>query len=401
MVSLSQTGESKKSSNTKSRRQGTVTHTPTSYDKNVYRIRYSLPTEKNGKQKRVAETVRGTKKEAEKILRKRLASVDSGLYVNKHKETVSEFMSRWMETYAATNVTLRTAHGYEGYIHRYIDPTIGKVALQSLTPSQIQKVYADMLERGLSNNTVLHLHRVLREALGHAVKWGIIARNVADATSPPKKQQKQMEMWDVPTIVDFLELSHGTRFAHIHEFAVLTGLRRSEICGLKWESVDLDAGGLSVVATLQRIKGHGLVTGTPKTKSSRRTVDLAPETIDLLRIIRGGQMAQQLEYGSVWQNTGYVFTDIDGSPLAPDMVTKDFCGLVREHGLPQLTFHGLRHAFATLGLKAGISPKVVSEALGHSNIGITLDTYSHVLPNMQTELSKAVANLLKRQSPAT
>ena len=112
-------------------------------------------------------------------------------------------------------------------------------------------------------------------------------------------------------------------------------------------------------------------------------------------------MAQQLEYGSVWQNTGYVFTDIDGSPLAPDMVTKDFCGLVREHGLPQLTFHGLRHAFATLGLKAGISPKVVSEALGHSNIGITLDTYSHVLPNMQAELSKAVANLLKRQSPGT
>ena len=195
----------------KSRRQGTVTHTPTSYDKNVYRIRYSLPTEKNGKQKRVAETVRGTKKEAEKILRKRLASVDSGLYVNKHKETVSEFMSRWMETYAATNVTLRTAHGYEGYIHRYIDPTIGKVALQSLTPSQIQKVYADMLERGLSNNTVLHLHRVLREALGHAVKWGDLARNVADAASPPRREQKQMPMWDVPTIQEFLDLSEESR----------------------------------------------------------------------------------------------------------------------------------------------------------------------------------------------
>ena len=381
----------------KSRRQGTVNQRY----KGSWELKWYGPADQNGNQKRISETVRGTKKEAEKILRERLLSVDNGSFVDKSKETVSEFMNRWLETYAATNVTLRTAHGYEGYSRRYINPTIGKVALQSLTPSQVQKVYADMLERGLSNTTVLHLHRLLKEALGHAVKWGIIARNVADATSPPKKQQKQMAMWDVPTIIDFLELSHGTRFGHIHEFAVLTGLRRSEICGLKWESVDLEAGSLSVVATLQRIKGHGLVTGTPKTKRSRRTVDLAPETIDLLRTIRGGQMAQQLEYGSVWLNTGYVFTDFDGSPLAPDWLSKDFCGLVRAHGLPQLTFHGLRHAFATLGLKAGISPKVVSEALGHSSVGITLDIYSHVLPNMQNELSEAVANLLKRKPQPT
>ena len=376
----------------KSRRQGTVNQRY----KGSWELKWYGPADQNGNQKRISETVRGTKKEAEKILRERLLSVDNGSFVDKSKETVSEFMNRWLKTYAATNVTLRTAHGYEGYSRRYINPTIGKIALQSLTPSQVQKVYADMLDRGLSNTTVLHLHRLLKEALGHAVKWGILARNVADAASPPRSEQKQMAMWDVPTIIDFLELSHGTRFGHIHEFAVLTGLRRSEICGLKWESVDLEAGSLSVVATLQRIKGHGLVTGTPKTKRSRRTVDLAPETIELLRTIRGGQMAQQLEYDSVWQNTGYVFTDFDGSPLAPDWLSKDFCGLVRAHGLPQLTFHGLRHAFATLGLKAGISPKVVSEALGHSSVGITLDIYSHVLPNMQNELSEAVANLLKR-----
>ena len=381
----------------KSRRQGTVNQRY----KGSWELKWYGPADQNGNQKRISETVRGTKKEAEKILRERLLSVDNGSFVDKSKETVSEFMNRWLETYAATNVTLRTAHGYEGYSRRYINPTIGKIALQSLTPSQVQKVYADMMERCLSNTTVLHLHRLLKEALGHAVKWGIIARNVAEVASPPRPEQKQMPMWDVPTIIDFLELSHGTRFGHIHEFAVLTGLRRSEICGLKWESVDLEAGSLSVVATLQRIKGHGLVTGTPKTKRSRRTVDLAPETIDLLRTIRGGQMAQQLEYGSVWLNTGYVFTDFDGSPLAPDWLSKDFCGLVRAHGLPQLTFHGLRHAFATLGLKAGISPKVVSEALGHSSVGITLDIYSHVLPNMQNELSQAVANLLKRKPQTT
>ena len=161
----------------KSRRQGTVTQR----HKGSFQLRYTV-VDTDGKRKQVNETVKGTKKEAEKVLRERLLAVDNGSHIDKSKETVSQFMARWMETYAATNVTLRTAHGYQGQIERYIDPTIGSVTLQSLTPGQIQKVYADMLGRGLSNTTVLHLHRVLREALGHAVKWGDLVRNVADAT---------------------------------------------------------------------------------------------------------------------------------------------------------------------------------------------------------------------------
>ena len=164
MVRIQQTSQPKKS-----RREGTVTHR----SKGSYQIRYSVANA-DGKRKQVNETVKGTKKDAEKVLRERLASLDNGHYIDKSKETVSQFMARWMETYAATNVTLRTAHGYEGYIHRYIDPTIGKIALQSLTPSQVQKVYADMLEKGLSNITVLHLHRVLREALAMLLSGGLL-----------------------------------------------------------------------------------------------------------------------------------------------------------------------------------------------------------------------------------
>ena len=190
----------------KSRREGTVTQR----SKGSYQIRYRV-ADADGKRRQVNETVKGTKKDAEKVLRERLASLDNGHYIDKSKETVSQFMARWMETYAASNVTLRTAHGYQGQIKRYIDPTIGSVTLQSLTPGQIQKVYADMLGRGLSNTTVLQLHRVLREALGHAVKWGDLARNVADAASPPRREQKQMPMWDVPTIQEFLDLSEESR----------------------------------------------------------------------------------------------------------------------------------------------------------------------------------------------
>ncbi|MCH8988049.1 MAG: hypothetical protein IIA92_04500 [Chloroflexi bacterium] len=119
-------------------------------------------------------------------------------------------MTRWLDTYAATNVSLRTALGYQGQIKGYIKPTVGSVALQSLTPSQVQKIYSDMLDRGLSHTTVLHTHRILKEALGHAVKWGILARNVADAASPPRRERTQMPMWDVSTIHQFIDLSHDT-----------------------------------------------------------------------------------------------------------------------------------------------------------------------------------------------
>ena len=377
----------------KSRRQGAVVQR----SKGSFLIRYSV-VGSDGKRKQVNEIKKGTKKEAETALRERLSTVDNGSHIDKSKETVSEFMARWLDTYAATNVTLRTAQGYQGQINRYIKPAIGSIALQSLTTSLVQKIYSDMLNRSLSHTTVLHTHRILKEALGHAVKWGILARNVADAASPPRRERTQMPMWDVTTIHQYLDLSHDTRFGHIYEFAVHTGLRRSEICGLKWDTVDLEAGILSVVATLQQIRGPGLVTGVPKTKRSRRTVTLAPETVDLLRAVQGTQVLQKGEYGPLWQNTGYVFTQPDGSPIMPDRLTQDFAFLVKENGLPHLTFHGLRHAFATLGLLAGINPKVVSEALGHSSVSITLDLYSHVLPNMQGELSVAVANLLKRKA---
>ena len=204
-----------------------------------------------------------------------------------------------------------------------------------------------------------------------------------------------MEMWDIPTIQEFLDQCGESRYGDVFNFAIHTGLRRSEICGLKWESVDLVEGRLSVVGTLHSINGHGLVEGLPKTKRSRRSMSLAAETVELLHTIKGTQIAQGLP------STGYVFTRPNGLPLIPQEVTREFTRFIRENELPYLTFHGLRHANATLQMEAGINPKVVSEGLGHSNISITLDLYSHVLPNMQQHAAEAVANLLKRKPPAT
>ncbi len=333
--------------------------------KGSWQLRFDAPPDGTGKRRFISETVKGTKKEAERALRDRLAAIENGGYVSKDKETVAQFMERWLATYVATNTFLRTQHGYRGYIRRYIEPKIGQVPLQSLTAGQIQGIYADMLGRGLSNTTVVQLHRILKEALSHAVKWGILTRNVSDATTPPRIQRKEMPMWDIDTINQFLSTVSAHQLGDLYYFAVLTGLRRSELCGLRWESVDFARGRLSVVNTLQRITGYGLVDGQPKTLRSRRLTALSPESVELLHDVRGRQIEQQLELGDLWERTGYVFTKLDGLPLTPDQVTKDFARLVRKSGLPHLTLHGLRHAFATLSLTAGVDLKTTSEMLGH------------------------------------
>ena len=361
--------------------------------KGSWEVRYYGPPDTDGNRKRVYENVRGSRRDADRVLRERVGTVESGSFVEKSKETVTEFLRRWLEIYAS-NTEPRTQQGYRGSIERYILPTIGAVALQNLRPQHIQKVYADMLARGLSPQTVILAHRVLREALGHAVKWGVLTRNPADATTPPKAKKTQMDMWDVPTIHSFQRASAVSRYRDFYHLAILTGMRRSELCGLKWDNVDLSQRRLMVVQKLVRIYGTGLVEGNPKTDSSRRSIALSKDAVELLRQIRKQQIEVRLAAGPVWQDVGYVFTRPDGRPIDPDAPTHDFTAIVRSANLPHLTLQGLRHAHATLMLTAGIHPKVVSERLGHSNIAITMDIYSHVLPGLQEAAAQALDELL-------
>ncbi len=226
--------------------------------KGTWQLRYDAPPDGTGKRRFVSETFKGNKKDAEQVLRGLLAAIETGNYVTRDKETVAEFLTHWPQTYAASNTTLRTQQGYLGNIQRYIAPAIGSIELQKLKPEQIQKMYVGLLDMGLGNRTVLHVHRVLRKALSDGVKWGVLIRNVADAATPPRPQNKEMDMWDTDTIGKFITFTEGHRFRDFYLLALLTGLRRSELCGVKWESVDLVSGRLSVVRTLQRIDGKGL-----------------------------------------------------------------------------------------------------------------------------------------------
>ena len=368
--------------------------------KGSWQVRYDGPSDANGNTPKISETVRGSRRDAERALRERVGIIEDGTYVEKSKETVTGFMERWLTIYASTNTTPRTQQGYRGNVTRYITPAIGSVALQILRPQHIQQMYSDMLDRGLSARTVLHVHRVLREALGHAVKWGSLARNPADASTPPRPQRRELRMWDIETIHDFIDAAQDSPNCDFYHLALLTGMRRGELCGLKWEDVDLTSGKLMVVRTLQRIYGKGLQEGQPKTGKSRRSIALGQEAVKLLHEIRCRQIEHRLKAGPLWQNAGYVFAQADGRPVDPDALTHHFEAIVRKAGLPHLTLHGLRHAHATLLLTAGVHPKVVSERLGHSNIAITMDTYSHVLPGLQEAAAQALDERLVRKRPA-
>ena len=163
-----------------------------------------------GRRHFIGETFRGTRKDAERVLRERLTAIENGGYIESSKETVAQFLSQWLQTYAASNTTLRTQMGYRGQILRYIDPAIGDMSLQSPTPQHVQGLYSALLERGLSGSTVLHVHRLIRQALSHAVKWRLCIRNVVDATTPPRPQRRQSRTWDVDTIHRFLKAANGS-----------------------------------------------------------------------------------------------------------------------------------------------------------------------------------------------
>ncbi|MDP2932071.1 MAG: site-specific integrase, partial [Chloroflexota bacterium] len=259
--------------------------------------------------------------------------------------------------------------------------------MNALQPSHIQAYYARMLERGrrdgkggLSAQTVKHHHRVLHEALKYAVKHDILIRNIAEAVDPPRPDSKEVVTLEPENVHIFLDAAHDTPYYVPFYTALYTGLRRSELLGLRWRDIDLDLATLSVVQTLHHVPKKGYVFSEPKTKRSRRLVDLSPSLALLLREHRANQELEKKLLGHMLMTDDLVFCYPDGTPLPPNSVTKAFHKLAKSLGMSRMRLHDLRHTHATIMLSQGVHPKVVSERLGHSSVAITLDTYSHVLP---------------------
>ena len=350
----------------------------------VFLVRY-----RDNAGKRHNETVRGNRKKAEAVLTERRTSLETGSFSGKKKLTVGAYLQDWLETYAVTNCTAKTVQGYKQSINCYTGPVSG-ITLQKLDATHIQPIYAGMIKRGLSNRSVDALHKALSIAFNTAVKQGTIKRNILDAVIAPKVIKKEVEVWDTETRAKAMKILRESQYGDFYQLGLMTGMRRGELAGLKWASVNLASKHLQVVNTLQRITGQGLMNGQPKTERSRRSIALSPDTVSLLHEIRGKQMTQQLQVADAWTDSGYVFTHPDGMPIDPNLATRAFKKVVATSGLPKLTIHGLRHTHATILLEQGVNPKVVSERLGHASVATTMDIYSHVLPDMQEKAALAI-----------
>ncbi len=357
-----------------------------------------------GKRLRHFESVKGNKKVAQQRIHELLHTLEQGAYIKPLRVTLAEWLRDWISGYVATNCSLRTAQSYQSEVKCHLIPALGAIPLAQLQPQHLQNYYACALSQGrvdgkggLSARTVQYHHRILSEALSHAVKMGILVRNVAEAADPPRPEQKNMATLVPEDVPQFLEAAHETPYYGLFYTALYTGMRLGELLGLRWCDVDLDMASLSVVQALYKRSGVCKMV-KPKSSHSRRRIALSPSLALLLRDHKAEQQVQRILLGTPLSDSDLVFCHHDGKPLDPGVVSHTFARVLKKAGLPHIRFHDLRHTHATLLLKGGIHPKIVSERLGHANIGITLDTYSHVLPGLQEKAAEHFDNLVERKN---
>jgi len=360
-----------------------------------------------GKRRQLWRSVKGTKRDAERLLVELLHERDSGVERPTGRQTVGHYLERWLDDYVAVSVAPSTASHYQRIVRRVLIPALGGVELTALRPQQIQAFYSRLLRDGradgsggLSARTVLRYHQVLHAALHHAVRWQLLARNPADAVQPPRAARRELTTIGAADVSHLLAAADETPIGSLARMAVMTGMRRGELLGLRWQDVDLDAGMAHVQQTAQRIAGQGWVFRQPKTRLSRRAIALSPATVRLLRRHRREQLAGRLLAGSAYQDRDLVFASGLGTPLEPGTIARTWRRVLESADVGHIRWHDLRHAHATLMLSAGVHPKVVSERLGHASIAITLDTYSHVLPGLQVAAAAQLDTLLDEPAQA-
>ncbi len=304
--------------------------------------------------------------------------------------SVADYLGRWL-SHARTRVRPRTYQGYEGLIRLYAIPSLGGIGMRDLHALDLQSLYAALMSERvppISAGTVLNLHLVLTQAFGQAVRWQIVDRSPVAGAQPPRPRRPEPAVIDADLAARILEAARGHALELPVAIALATGMRRGEILGLRWSDLDAGFTVAHVRRSLQSLDPDP-VYEDPKTRRSRRAVALPGFLRPYLDRQRAGQGVRKERLGSGWHEQDLVIDAGDGHPMNPVNLSGAWPRFLQQKGLPRVRFHDLRHAHATLMLLQGVHPKVVSERLGHSSIGITLDTYSHVLPGMQEEAAEA------------
>jgi integrase len=342
-----------------------------------------------------------TKAAAQQYLNTVMAAVQRGELVHTSKLTVGEYLlDRWLPL-MRTNIRPTTWDSYKRVIEQHIVPTLGATPLQRLKVDQLDDFYQALLRDGrqdgrggLAPKTIRSIHNLIHKALRDAERKQLVQRNVASAADPPKVHRAmEMRTWSASELRSFL---HGVRDHRLYAaflLAATTGMRRGEVLGVRWRDIDFAGRRLAIRQTGLSIN-YAVSFGTPKTARGRRSIALDTATLAALQEHRQRQLPERALLGSGYVDRDLVFARLDGSPVHPDYFSQAFDRAVARSGLPRIRLHDLRHTHATLGLAAGIPPKVMSDRLGHATVAFTQDVYVHSIPSLESDAAERVADLI-------
>ena len=368
-----------------------------------------------GKRKQVRKGGFRTSDDAEKALNELLAEVGAGTYTHDQGMTLAAWLAQWLDSKERAGLRPSTLRAYRHHVDDYLVPQLGRIRLRDLRPPHVDRLLVDLDNGKRKNATIRRVHATLRSALSTAVRQRLVTFNAAKDIELPKAPRPKVQPWEPAELGAFLDSIGEHRLGAMFEVIAGTGLRRGEAVGLRWADVDLAARTLTVRQQVVQESGRkknklapapcpyceaghlGMSFGRPKTASGEhRVVDLDEVTVGALLAHQLRQQAEQEKWGEAYADHGLVFAREDGKPLRPDDVTKLFGALVDAAGVRRVRLHDLRHGHASLMLAAGVELAIVSKRIGHSGIGITADTYSHLLGGVGRDAADRASALVPR-----
>ena len=349
-----------------------------------------------GKRNRVYKTVKTSRKEANAIMHQMMVDMDRGIAMRKLPKKISEWIDEWLEMYLP-NIEETTKVGYKTKINCYVKPALGDIYLQSLRAEHVQKMVNDMLARGLSAKSIRETYNNINASMKKALQLRMIPYNPCEGVVLPKLKRYKAKVYDMKMIHKVLDVAEGTDMYLPILLCTMVGLRRDELLALRWKNIDFQNKLLNIRSNMVRGE-KDYVIKSPKTEAGIRDIRIGDEVIAILRKEKAKYATDMFSYGAGFQNLGFVIRQEDGSPIRPDSMSQKWRRFLESNNLPSIRFHDLRHSNATALIQAGVNPRVVQQRLGHSDVNITLNTYTHVLPEMDMEAAEKLDCLMLRKN---
>lgn len=382
---------------------------------NTYRLVISGGRTGDGKRKKYTKTIKvegktdaEKKRKCEKELAKFIAEVENNSFIEPAKLTLKAFSEKWIKDYAEKNLAPKTVFEYKKLLDSRIIPALGHLKLDKLKPVHFIEFYNNLQEDGiredgkaggLSANTIRHYHRLLHDILQSAVKWQLISSNPVSNVDAPKIKKVEAGYYNEEEVQQLMiELDTTSKEEFKYKVAIIltlaSGLRLGELTGLKWDNIDFDTNTINIVHSSQYLPTKGTFLKETKNYTSKRTLTIPKPVIDLLSKHKVNEKEKRLSCGSLWVNTGFVFTQWNGKPMYPSTPSRWFRKFLEEHNLRHITFHQLRHTSATLLINENVNIREVSKRLGHSNTSTTLNIYTHALQSADKVAADKLSNIM-------